>query len=232
MGKLFGKKKAAPEEQGQREAKSFFDCISPATIKIYPNYCIVGDTYRCVWAIRDYSPTTEEQAILAHLADHAGVTVRIYNRLVEAYEQRQIANNANRKNRLKLGDTDINESIQAEQNLLDVQQFLITLSREKQSLLHCTVYLELKAKSLGDLESLQSAVTMELTRAKITANRLTLRQKEGFLSAMPFGANGSAASLSGCFPPALWGICSPSASPARPIPRDFISAGTSTAATS
>ena len=119
----------------------------------------------------------------------AGITLRMFNRLVEAYEQRQIANNATRKNRLKLGDTDINESVQAEQNLLDVQQLLVTLSREKQPLIHCAVFLELKAKSMSALESLQSDISMELTRSKITADRLTLRQKEGFLSAMPFGFN-------------------------------------------
>lgn len=163
--------------------------IAPTTIKFYANYFLVGDTYRCVWVIREYPPSTEEQAILAHLADHSGVTLRIYNRLVEAYEQRQIANNATRKNRLKLGDTDINESVQAEQNLLDVQQLLVTLSREKQPLIHCAVFLELKTKSMSALESLQSDISMELTRSKITADRLTLRQKEGFLSAMPFGFN-------------------------------------------
>lgn len=189
MGKLFGKKKRGVEVQARVETKSFFDCIAPTTIKFYANYFLVGDTYRCVWVIREYPPSTEEQAILAHLADHSGVTLRIYNRLVEAYEQRQIANNATRKNRLKLGDTDINESVQAEQNLLDVQQLLVTLSREKQPLIHCAVFLELKAKSMSALESLQSDISMELTRSKITADRLTLRQKEGFLSAMPFGFN-------------------------------------------
>lgn len=140
LGKLFGKKKKVGEERAKMETKSFFDCIAPATIRFYANYFLVGDTYRCVWVIREYPPSTEEQAILSHLADHSGVTLRIYNRLVEAYEQRQIANNAARKNRLKLGDTDINESIQAEQNLLDVQQLLVTLSREKQPLLHCAVF--------------------------------------------------------------------------------------------
>ena len=189
LGKLFGKKKKVGEERARMETKSFFDCIAPATIRFYANYFLVGDTYRCVWVIREYPPSTEEQAILSHLADHSGVTLRIYNRLVEAYEQRQIANNAARKNRLKLGDTDINESIQAEQNLLDVQQLLVTLSREKQPLIHCAVFLELKAKSMSALESLQSDISMELTRSKITADRLTLRQKEGFLSAMPFGWN-------------------------------------------
>ena len=189
LGKLFGKKKRGVEVQARVETKSFFDCIAPTTIKFYANYFLVGDTYRCVWVIREYPPSTEEQAILAHLADHSGVTLRIYNRLVEAYEQRQIANNATRKNRLKLGDTDINESVQAEQNLLDVQQLLVTLSREKQPLIHCAVFLELKAKNMSALESLQSDISMELTRSKITADRLTLRQKEGFLSAMPFGFN-------------------------------------------
>ena len=189
LGKLFGKKKKSAEEQARVETKSFFDCIAPATIKFFANFYIVGDTYRCVWVIREYPPSTEEQAILSHLADHSGVTLRMYNRLVEAYEQRQIANNATRKNRLKLGDTDINESVQAEQNLLDVQQLLVTLSREKQPLIHCAVFLELKAKSMSALESLQSDISMELTRSKITADRLTLRQKEGFLSAMPFGFN-------------------------------------------
>ena len=163
LGKLFGKKKKVGEERARMETKSFFDCIAPATIRFYANYFLVGDTYRCVWVIREYPPSTEEQAILSHLADHSGVTLRIYNRLVEAYEQRQIANNAARKNRLKLGDTDINESIQAEQNLLDVQQLLVTLSREKQPLIHCAVFLELKARSMRALESLQSDISMELT---------------------------------------------------------------------
>ncbi len=118
MGKLFGKKKKSGQKQQKAEPKTFFDCIAPTTIKFFANYCIVGDTYRCVWVIREYPPSTEEQAILSHLADHSGVTLRLYNRLVEAYEQRQIANNAARKNRLKLGDTDINESIQAEYDLI------------------------------------------------------------------------------------------------------------------
>ena len=189
MGKLFGKKKSKTQENAEVEVKSFFDCISPATIKFFAHYYIVGDSYRCTWVIREYPPSTEEQAILSHLADHSGVTLRMYNRLVDAFEQRQIAKNATRKNRLKLGDNDINESIQAEQNLLDVQQLLVTLSREKQPLIHCAVFLELKAKSMSALESLQSDISMELTRAKITVDRLTLRQKEGFLSAMPFGFN-------------------------------------------
>ena len=100
-----------PEQAEELRTKDFFDMILPGTVKFLSDHYILGDSYRCVWVIREYPPSTEEQAILAHLADHSGVTLRIYNRLVEAYEQRQIANNATRKNRLKLGDTDINESV-------------------------------------------------------------------------------------------------------------------------
>ena len=186
---LFKKKPLTPEQTAAEEAKSFFDCICPSTVRFFPHHYIVGDSYRCVWAIREYPPSTEEQAILSHLADHSGVTLRVYNRLVEPREHDQITNHANRKNRLKLGDSNINEAIQAEQNLLDVAALLTTLKREREPLLHCAVYLELKARSLEALNSLQTDITMELNQAKLSVDLLTLRQKEGFLSVMPFGRN-------------------------------------------
>ena len=186
---LFKKKPLTPEQAAAEEAKSFFDCICPSTVRFFPHHYIVGDSYRCVWAIREYPPSTEEQAILSHLADHSGVTLRVYNRLVEPREHDQITNHANRKNRLKLGDSNINEAIQAEQNLLDVAALLTTLKREREPLLHCAVYLELKARSLEALNSLQTDITMELNQAKLSVDMLTLRQKEGFLSVMPFGQN-------------------------------------------
>ena len=186
---LFKKKPLTPEQAAAEEAKSFFDCICPSTVRFFPHHYIVGDSYRCVWAIREYPPSTEEQAILSHLADHSGVTLRVYNRLVEPREHDQITNHANRKNRLKLGDSNINEAIQAEQNLLDVATLLTTLKREREPLLHCAVYLELKARSLEALNSLQTDITMELNQAKLSVDLLTLRQKEGFLSVMPFGRN-------------------------------------------
>ena len=117
---LFKKKPPTPEQIAAEEAKSFFDCICPSSVKFFSHHYIVGDSYRCVWAIKEYPPSTEEQAILSHLADHSGVTLRIYNRVVDHRERDQIMNHANRKNRLKLGDSNITEAVQAEQNLLDV----------------------------------------------------------------------------------------------------------------
>ena len=178
-----------PQEMEEIRTKDFFDCILPGTIKFLSDHYIVGDSYRCVWAIREYPPSTEEQAILSQLADRNGVTLRIYHRLVESMEQRKIIQNATRKNKLMSGGNDVNETIEAEGNLQDVIELLANLRKYREPLLHCSVFIELKAKSMDELKELQSEIAMELTRSKISVDRLTLRQKEGFLSALPVGAN-------------------------------------------
>lgn len=186
---LFGRKKKVQNGDTGVRTKDFFDCILPGTMKFFANYYIVGDTYRCVWVIREYPPTTEEQAILAQLADRTGVTLRLYHRRVTPVEEKQIVNNAARKNRLMAGDHDITQAMEAEGNLQDVQTLLATMRNNREILLHCSVYMELKARSMETLEQLQSQIAMELTRAKITVDKLTLRQQEGFLSVLPFGRN-------------------------------------------
>lgn len=169
--------------------KDFFDMILPGTVKFLSDHYIIGDSYRCVWAVREYPPLTEEQAILSQIADRNGVTLRLYHRLVEAQEQRKIIQNATRRNKLKSGGTDVNETIEAEGNLQDVIELLANLRKNREPLLHCSVFIELKAKNIDALKELQSEIAMELTRSKISVDRLTLRQKEGFLSVLPVGAN-------------------------------------------
>ena len=139
--------------------------------------------------MREYPPSTEEQAILSQLADRAGVTLRIYHRLVEPAEQRKIIQNAMRRNKLKSGASDVSETVEAEGNLQDVIEMLVNLRKERGLLLHCSVFLELKARSEEALRALQSEIEMELTRSKLSVDRLTLRQKQGFLSVLPTGAN-------------------------------------------
>lgn len=178
-----------PEQAEEIRTKDFFDMILPGTVKFLSDHYIVGDSYRCVWAIREYPPSTEEQAILSQLADRNGVTLRIYHRLVESMEQRKIIQNATRRNRLKSGGNDVNETIEAEGNLQDVIELLANLRKNKEPLLHVSVFIELKARSMEKLKELQSDIAMELTRSKISVDRLTLRQKEGFLSAVPTGSN-------------------------------------------
>lgn len=182
-------KELTPEQIEEIRTKDFFDMILPGTVKFFSDHYVVGDSYRCVWAVREYPPTTEEQAILSQLGDRSGVTLRIYHRLVETGEQRKIIQNATRRNKLKSGGNDVNETIEAEGNLQDVVELLANLRKNKEPLLHCSVFIELKAKSMDALKELQSEIAMELTRSKISVDRLTLRQKEGFLSVLPVGAN-------------------------------------------
>ena len=184
------KPKILTSEQAEEiRTKDFFDMILPGTIKFLSDHYILGDSYRCVWAIREYPPSTEEQAILSQLADRSGVTLRIYHRLVESMEQRKIIQNATRRNKLKSGGTDVNETIEAEGNLQDVVELLANLRKNREPLLHCSVFIELKARNMDALKELQSEIAMELTRSKISVDRMTLRQKEGFLSVLPVGAN-------------------------------------------
>ena len=188
----FKKKKQIELTEEQKEEiriKDFFDRILPSTIKFLTDHYIVGDSYRCVWAIKEYPPTTEELALFSQLADRNNLTVRLYSRLVDALEQRKIIQNATRKNKLSTGSNDAMENITAEGNLQDVVTLIAELRKNKEPLLHCAVYLELKAESMPKLRELQSDIIMELTRSKMSVDRLTLRQKEGFLSVLPCGAN-------------------------------------------
>ena len=182
-------KQISPEKLEIRRTKDYFDCIAPSTIRFLNNHYIVGDSYRCVWAIREYPPSTEEKAMLSKVADRNGVTLRIYHRLVDAMEQKRIVQNAMRKNKMKSTANDVTECVEAEGNLQDVIELLANIRRNRECLLHCSVFLELKAKSLDELKDLQNEVSMELTRSKISVDRLTLRQKEGFLSVLPVGFN-------------------------------------------
>ena len=183
------RKELTSEQIEEIRTKDFFDMILPSTVKFFSDHYIVGNSYRCVWAIREYPPTTEQQAILSQLGDRSGVTLRIYHRLVESMEQRKIIQNATRRNKLKSGGNDVNETIEAEGNLQDVVELLAKLRKNREPLLHCSVFIELKAKNMDALKELQSEIAMELTRSKISVDRLTLRQKEGFLSVLPVGTN-------------------------------------------
>ena len=187
---MFGKPKLlTPAQMEEIRTKDFFDMILPGSVKFLSDHYVVGDSYRSVWVIREYPPSTEEQAILSQLADRSGVTLRIYHRLVESMEQRKIIQNATRRNKLKSGGNDVNDTIEAEGNLQDVIELLANLRKNKEPLLHCSVFIELKARSMDALKELQSDIAMELTRSKISVDRLTLRQKEGFLSVIPTGYN-------------------------------------------
>jgi type IV secretory pathway VirB4 component len=185
------RKQLLPEYAVQSEAyiKDFFDRIVPTTLKFYVDYYICGDTFRSVMAIKEYPPSTTEQAILARFGDKEAVTLHVYTRFVDAMEQGKILQNASRKNTLLANSNDIEEMVTGEGNLGDVVSLLNDLRKNREPLLHCAVFIELSANSLEKLRELQSDVAMEMTRQKLSVDRLTLRQKEGFICCMPCGYN-------------------------------------------
>lgn len=103
---------------GAVHIQEFLDMIAPSVIKFETDHFICGNTYRCVWALREYPTATDEQAILSHLGEKDGVTLRIYTRHVTPVEERKIISNAANKNRMDRGNTnDLQTTVMAESNL-------------------------------------------------------------------------------------------------------------------
>ena len=190
LRKIFKRRKQlTPEQLEVIATKDFFDSTLPGTVKFYTDHYICGNYYKSVWAITEYPPNTEETALLAHLADRSGVTLRIHNRLVTAMEQKKIMQQAMRKNTMMSTTNDVNETVKAEENMNDIVNLLAELKRDRETLLHTAVFIELKADTEEKLRELQADIQMELTRSKISVDKLLLRQKEGFLSVLPCGNN-------------------------------------------
>ena len=172
------------------QIQEFLDMIAPSVIKFETDYFICGNTFRCVWALREYPTATDEQAILSHLGEKDGVTLRIYTRHVTPVEEKKIISNAANKNRMARSNTsDLQQTVLAESNLQDVTTIVAQMHRNREPLLHTAVYLELYAHDMDQLKLLQTEVLTELIRAKLNVDRLLLRQKQGFQCVMPTGWN-------------------------------------------
>ena len=170
--------------------QEFLDMIAPSVMKFETDYYICGNTFRCVWALREYPTATDEQAILSHLGEKDGVTLRIYTRQVTPAEEKKIISNAANKNRMARSNTnDLQQTVLAESNLQDVTTIVAQMHRNREPLLHTAVYLELCAHDMDQLKLLQTEVLTELIRAKLNVDKLLLRQKQGFQCVMPTGWN-------------------------------------------
>ena len=186
------KKKKRTDENSftTKRSKDFLDMIAPSVIKFFTDYFICGNTYRCVWALREYPTSTSEQAILRYLGEKDGVTLRIYTRHVSAAEEKRIIANAANKNRMQRSSTnDLQQTVAAESNLQDVTQLVADMHRNREPLLHVAVYIEMISDSLDNLKNLQTEVQTELVRSKLNVDRLMLRQQHGFMCVMPSGWN-------------------------------------------
>lgn len=188
MSKARKKKTVTPVEDAK--IKDFLDMIAPGIIKFNVDHFICGNTFRCVWVLREYPSSTDEQAILRHLGEKDGVTLRIYTRQVTAGEEKKIIHNAANKNRMDRSNTNnLQQTVTAESNLQDVVTLVSAMHRNREPLLHCAVYIELTAHDLDSLKLLQTDVLTELVRSNLNVDRLILRQREGFLAVGPAGHN-------------------------------------------
>lgn len=182
------KKKVQTTEDAK--VKGFLDMIAPSVIQFYTDHYICGNTFRCVWALREYPTATDEQAILRYLGEMDGVTLRIYTRQVTPAEEKRIISNAANKNRMKQGNTEnLQETVTAAHNLQDVTDIIASMHRNREPLLHTAVYLELSATDMDKLKLLQTEVLTELIRSKLNVDKLLLRQKQGFVCVHPAGRN-------------------------------------------
>ena len=169
------KKKVKPviPQAEEIKVKSFFDMVAPSVVKFFPDHFICGNTYRCVWALREYPTSTDEQAILRHLGEKNGVTLRIYTRQVSPAEEKRIIHNATNKNKMDRSNTnDLQQVVTAESNLQDVTNLIATMHRNREPLLHCAVFIELAASDFEALKLLQTDVLTELVRSKLNVASL------------------------------------------------------------
>ena len=170
--------------------KDFLDMIAPAAVKFNTDSYVLGSSFRCTLALRSYPSTTEELALLCHLGEKSGVALHIYIRQATAGEEDAIIHNAQNKNRMDRGNTNnMRRSINAEANLQDVESLITTMRRNKEPLVHCAVFIELCARDADGLRLLRDEVTATLTRSKLSADRLFLVQRNGFLASNPAGSN-------------------------------------------
>lgn len=95
------KKNTVTESAAEAKLKEFLDMTAPSVIQFNTDHYICGNTYRSVWALREYPTATDEQAILRYLGEKDGVTLRIYTRQVTPAEEKKIISNAANKNRMK-----------------------------------------------------------------------------------------------------------------------------------
>ena len=191
MAKSQRKQKKPVEKPAQLfQPKDFLDLIAPAAVKFNTDSYVLGGLYRCVLALRGYPAATEELALLSHICNRAGVTLHLYARQVTAAAEEAIYHKAVNKNRLDRSNQDnLKRSVTAEANLQDVAAIIAGARKNREPLIHCAVFLELAAQTPEELRLLRDEVGAELTRAKLSADPLLLRQREGFLSANPAGRN-------------------------------------------
>ena len=195
----FGKQSSAPqtpEEVETYRVKSYKELIAPGVLSFRksPEYYILGNTYRCVWAIRSYAETVQKDsadiAVLHELGEMDGVTLHMYIRHLPDIERNEIFSRAqNRTTMEKNTAWKLHEQIQADEQMTVLSRVIRETQRTKERFIYCAVFIELIADDPKQLLSKQIEVQSFLSRHKILVDKLHLRQLQAYNTIKPNGEN-------------------------------------------
>lgn len=170
-------------EKEQLEVKSFFKCIAPSIADFRQSYYVFGNTYRCVWAIKDYPSETKNSAILRNLGEADGVTLHIYIKTIPSIDEGKIFTKASRRYTHTANTShDRKEAVESSQNVEDITDLILRMQTTKEPLVCCSVFIEITAHSLKELDNLKADIASKLNCNNILYDVLWLQQQEGFRS--------------------------------------------------
>ena len=119
--------------------------------------------------LRGYPPTTEEQALLRQLGELEGVTVHLAVRKVSAAEEEAILHAATNKSLMERSNvSNVKQSVTAEAKLQDTASLILGMRRDREPLLHTSVFLELTARTMEELQRLRDSISAILLRGKLS----------------------------------------------------------------
>jgi type IV secretory pathway VirB4 component len=186
--KIKGKVTEPIEEEEKMYVKDFIDMISPSVIKFFPSYYVLGNTYRRVFAIRNYPLHTESSALLRKFGEKSNITLKVFCKRMNVKEYENCVESSVNKN---ISDTTENQFIKrtkANQQLEITQNLVQYLNENKdERMFKVSVFVEVIANNKEELEKLTNDVIIKLDG--ITYDSLFLRQKEGFIAVNPCGYN-------------------------------------------
>ncbi len=184
------KKQEKEKQKAEYEFSLFWKRVMPGIISFRIDEAIVGDTFRHYMALREYQPTTTSQAILKDIAGMPGVSLKIFYKRITSLEEEKLITRGSRSTVYETNRAEsLPDVVNAGENLQDVSEMFRTMRKERERILYCSVFLEIKGSTRAELESRKADVRAALMADRILADELTLRQKEGIQTVNPLGKN-------------------------------------------
>ena len=184
------KQKLTKDEYNKARIRDFLDLTLTSKLSARLDHLVTDSQLRAVWAFRMYPIKTDELALLGKIGEMENVTLRLDLRKCTDSEQESIINTAvNRANMRMSSSNKATEKTAAKADREEILEMISNIREKKIPLMHCRGLVEMHSDNMEDLEALKSKVKAELSYSKISADRLFLQQKDGFLSVMPGGVN-------------------------------------------